>query len=67
VGVLWITGGRMQDIPHRESAFTKTTLSAGSSGLILTIFVVRVAKMLVSTNLKNILTSLKTLLFKKDS
>jgi hypothetical protein len=67
VGVLWITGGRMQDIPHRESTFTKTSLSDGSSVAILTIFVSGLAKMLVGANLKNISTSSKTLLFKKDS
>jgi len=67
VGVLWITGGLMQDIPHRESTFAITTMFVGSSGAILTIFVLMSPKKLVVAYVKNNLTSSKTLLFKKDS
>jgi hypothetical protein len=55
VGVLWITGGLMWDIPHREHNPAFLTMILGSSAQILTIFVKHKAKKLVNTNLKNIL------------
>jgi hypothetical protein len=54
VGVLWITGGLMQDIPHRESTFTITTMFVGSSDAILTFFMLTSPKKLVDANIKKI-------------
>jgi hypothetical protein len=38
VGVLWITGGRMRDIPHRESTPAFLAMNLGPRAQILTIF-----------------------------
>jgi hypothetical protein len=55
VGVLWITGGLIWDIPHREHTPAFLAMNLGSSAQILTIFVKHKPKKLVNTNLKNIL------------
>jgi len=54
VGVLWITGGLMQDIPHREAIPAFFTINLGPSAQILTIFKLRLALKLAFANLKNI-------------
>jgi len=54
VGVLWITGGLMWDIPHREHTPAIFAIILGSSAQILTIFVKQALKKLVNANLKNI-------------
>jgi hypothetical protein len=54
VGVLWITGGRMWDIPHREATPAFLTMNLGPSAQILTIFVNRSPQKLANANIKNI-------------
>jgi hypothetical protein len=61
VGVLWITGGLIWDIPHREHTPAFLTMNLGSSAQILTIFEKHRLKKLVDTNLKNIFKFRKTL------
>jgi hypothetical protein len=61
VGVLWITGGLMWDIPHREHTPAFFAMNLGSSAQILTIFENQSPKKLVNTNLKNIFKFWKTL------
>jgi hypothetical protein len=67
VGVLWITGGLMWDIPHREPTPAIFVIILGSSAQILTIFVKQASKKLVSTNIKNIFKYRKTLWIERDS
>jgi hypothetical protein len=52
VGVLWITGGRMRDIPHRESTPAFLAMNLGSSAQILTIFNNQLASKLAFANIK---------------
>jgi hypothetical protein len=52
VGVLWITGGLMWDIPHCEHTTAFLTMNLGSDAWILTIFKIQGTKKLVATNLK---------------
>jgi hypothetical protein len=67
VGVLWITGGLMWDIPHREHTPAIFVIILGSSAQILTIFVKPALKKLVNANVKNIFKYRKTLWFERDS
>jgi hypothetical protein len=52
VGVLWITGGLMWEIPHCEATPAFFVMNIGSRAQILTIFENQVAKKLVITNIK---------------
>jgi len=52
VGVLWITGGLMWEIPHCEAIPAFFVMNIGSRAQILTIFENQVAKKLVITNIK---------------
>jgi len=52
VGVLWITGGLMREIPHCEATPAFIVMNIGSRAQILTIFENQVAKKLVITNIK---------------
>jgi hypothetical protein len=54
VSLLWITGGLMQDIPHREATPAFLAMNLGSSAQILTIFKIQLTLKLVSANVKNI-------------
>ena len=54
MGVLWITGGLMRDIPHREAIPAFLAMNLGPSAQILTIFNHRLALKLACTNIKNI-------------
>ena len=63
MGVLWITGGLMQDIPHREAIPAFLAMNLGPSAQILTIFDKQSLQKLVNANLKNIFKFWKTLWF----
>jgi hypothetical protein len=52
VGVLWITGGLMWEIPHREATPAFFVMNIGSRAQILTIFENQVTNKLVATNIK---------------
>ena len=52
MGVLWITGGLMREIPHCEATPAFIVMNIGSRAQILTIFENQVAKKLVATNIK---------------
>jgi hypothetical protein len=52
VGVLWITGGLMWEIPHCEATPAFFVMNIGSRTQILTIFENQLAKKLVSANIK---------------
>lgn len=52
MGVLWITGGLMWEIPHREATPAIFVMNIGSSVQILTIFENQLAQKLVATNIK---------------
>jgi hypothetical protein len=52
VGVLWITGGLMWDIPHRESTPAFFDMNIGPSAKILTIFENHIVQKLVDANKK---------------
>lgn len=52
MGVLWITGGLMWEIPHCEATPAFFVMNIGSRTQILTIFENQLAKKLVSTNIK---------------
>ena len=52
MGVLWITGGLMWEIPHREATPAFFVMNIGSRAQILTIFENQVAEKLVATNIK---------------
>jgi hypothetical protein len=67
VGVLWITGGLIRDIPHREATSAFLAMNLGPSGPILTIFKNQPAYKLAFTNIKIFLTGGKTLYLKKGS
>jgi hypothetical protein len=54
VGVLWITGGLMWDIPHREATPAFLAMNLGPSAQILTIFNHQLALKLAFANIKNI-------------
>jgi hypothetical protein len=67
VGVLWITGGLIRDIPHREATSAFLAMNLGPSAPILTIFKNQPADKLAFTNIKIFLTGGKTLCLKKGS
>lgn len=52
MGVLWITGGLMWEIPHREATPAFFVMNIGSRAQILTIFENQVTNKLVATNIK---------------
>jgi hypothetical protein len=52
VGVLWITGGLMWEIPHCEATPANFVMNIGSREQILTIFENQLVEKLVSTNIK---------------
>ena len=52
MGVLWITGGLMWEIPHREATPAFFVMNIGSRAQILTIFENQVTEKLVATNIK---------------
>jgi hypothetical protein len=52
VGVLWITGGLMWEIPHREATPAFFVMNIGSRAQILTIFENQITNKLVATNIK---------------
>ena len=52
MGVLWITGGLMWEIPHREATHAFFVMNIGSRAQILTIFENQVPEKLVATNIK---------------
>jgi len=52
VGVLWITGGLMLNIPHCESTPAFFDMNIGPSDQILTIFENHFTKKLVAANIK---------------
>ncbi len=52
MGVLWITGGLMREIPHCEATPAFIVMNIGSRAQILTIFENQLAKKLVITNIK---------------
>jgi hypothetical protein len=52
VGVLWITGGLMWEIPHCEATPAIFVMNIGSRVQILTIFENQLGKKLVITNIK---------------
>ena len=57
MGVLWITGGLMWDIPHCEHTTAFLAMNLGSSDWILTIFKNQGLEKLVTANLKIFLNS----------
>jgi hypothetical protein len=67
VGVLWITGGRMRDIPHREAIPAFLAMNLGSSAQILTIFKNQPTLKLAYTNIKIFLNFGKTLCHQRGS
>jgi hypothetical protein len=67
VGVLWITGGLMQDIPHREAIPAFFTMNLGPSAQILTIFKLQLDLKLAYANIKIFFHCWETLWFKRDS
>jgi hypothetical protein len=52
VGVLWITGGLMWEIPHCEPTPAFFVMNIGSREQILTIFENQLARKLVTANIK---------------
>jgi hypothetical protein len=52
VGVLWITGGLMWEIPHCEATPAIFVMNIGSRVQILTIFENQLVQKLVATNIK---------------
>ncbi len=52
MGVLWITGGLMWEIPHCEATPAFFVMNIGSRAQILTIFENQVTNKLVATNIK---------------
>ena len=52
MGVLWITGGLMWEIPQCEATPAFFIMNIGSRAQILTIFENQLAKKLVPTNIK---------------
>ena len=52
MGVLWITGGLMWEIPHCEATPAFFVMNIGSRTQILTIFENQLVKKLVSANIK---------------
>jgi hypothetical protein len=52
VGVLWISGGLMWEIPHCEATPAFFVMNIGSRAQILTIFENQVTNKLVATNIK---------------
>jgi len=67
VSVLWITGGLMQVIPHREATPAFYAMNFGPGAQILTIFKIQPTLKLVCANVKNIFKTWKTLWLKRDS
>jgi hypothetical protein len=63
VGVLWINGGLIWEIPHREHTPAFLAMNVDSSAQILTIFDKQSLQKLVNANLKNIFKFWKTLWF----
>ena len=52
MGVLWITGGLVWEIPHCEATPAFFVMNIGSRAQILTIFENQVTNKLVATNIK---------------
>jgi hypothetical protein len=67
VGVLWITGGLMWEIPHCEPTPAFFVMNIGSREQILTIFENQLARKLVTANIKIFKKTWQTLWFQRDS
>jgi len=67
VGVLWITGGLMWEIPHCEATPAFFVMNIGPRVQILTIFENQPAKKVSDYKHKNIFEAWQTLWFQRDS